>query len=577
MAWEPSPKAPVTLDNASVEEMSKNEKIKLESKGLFHVLDPKQPHTFADELSAMEAGEAETIGNVAKELSKFFGIYKQQIRGERGRKTGDLVFMIRIKNPGGGVLSPEQWCALDDTSERFADGTLRITSRQAIQYHHVQGSDLRALVKHLNETYLKGGTLAACGDVNRNVMCSPIDGLDPTADPGGSALARDIAEALAPRTGAYLQIFLSTEDGAKNLTPEEPLYGPHYLPRKFKVGIAHPGDNSADVLTNDVGLVPATPDGAAWDFYSGGGMGLTHNNPHTAALLGEYLGRVRRDQVVDAVRGIVTLQRDHGDRKDRRLARWKYTIRRLGLERVRKELRDTFGIDLADSVPVPGPPMNLHLGWHEQRGGGGYYGISVESGRIKPDLRRAVRRAVTELGCGVRLTGQQDLILCGVSDRAALEALLCEEGVSDPSQVSMLRRNAMACPAKPTCGLAMTDAENVLPGYIDAVEAAGCGDVDAVIRMTGCPNNCARPPSAEVGIYGYGKNDHVILVGGSREGTRLAHPLYARLPEEQMVAALVGLFRAVKEHNAAGLPVGDFLHQTDPAQLRAWVGLEDSG
>ena len=174
----------------------------------------------------------------------------------------------------------------------------------------------------------------------------------------------------------------------------------------------------------------------------------------------------------------------------------------------------------------------------------------------------------------VVLTAQQDVVLCDVADRAALEALLETHGVAAPEAVSMVRRNAMACPAKPTCGLAMTDAENILPRYIDALEEAGLGDTDVVIRMTGCPNNCVRPPTAEVGIYGYGKNDHVFLVGGSREGSRLAHTLYPRLAGEQMVPALVGLFRVVKERNTEGLPVGEFLHRTDPEQLRAWVGLE---
>ena len=186
-----------------------------------------------------------------------------------------------------------------------------------------------------------------------------------------------------------------------------------------------------------------------------------------------------------------------------------------------------------------------------------------------------MREAVESLGLTVKLTAQQDLLLCDVADRAALEAILARHGVGGPETLSRVRRNAMACPAKPTCGLAMTDAENILPRYIDAIEEAGLGDLDVVIRMTGCPNNCARPPTAEVGIYGYGKNDHVILVGGSREGTRLAHTLYARLPEEQMVPALVGLFQAIRDHNTQDLPVGEFLHRTDPARLREWIGLPE--
>jgi sulfite reductase beta subunit-like hemoprotein len=241
---------------------------------------------------------------------------------------------------------------------------------------------------------------------------------------------------------------------------------------------------------------------------------------------------------------------------------------------VRAELADTFGVKLEHAEPVALPPMQLHLGWNPQRGGGGWFGLSVENGRLKGAQRTAVRRAADELGAWVCLTPQQDLLLCNLADRRGVESILRQEGAAFPETLSLVRRNAMACPAKPTCGLAMTDAENILPSYIDAVDQAGLGDVDVVIRMTGCPNNCARPPTAEVGIYGYGKNDHVVLVGGSREGSRLAHTLYPRLPGEQMIPALVGLLRVVKEHNSDGLPVGDFLHRTDPEQLRAWVGLE---
>jgi sulfite reductase (ferredoxin) len=269
------------------------------------------------------------------------------------------------------------------------------------------------------------------------------------------------------------------------------------------------------------------------------------------------------------------LQKENGDRKDRRQARWKYTIRRLGLDVVKQALRERFEIELRDAEPTPLPPMQLHLGWHEQRGGGGYYGLSVENGRLQDAQRSAVRAAVEQLGLSVVLTAQQDLILCDVADRAALETILDAHDVPRPEQVSMARRNAMACPAKPTCGLAMTDAENILPRYVDAIEAAGYGDVDAVIRMTGCPNNCVRPPTAEIGIYGYGKNDHVVLVGGSRQGSRLAHVLYQRISEEKMVPALVGIFRAIREHNPDGLPAGEFLHRSDPDQLRRQVGVED--
>jgi sulfite reductase (ferredoxin) len=571
-------KPAVTLANAALAEMSGNERIKVRSRGLFFVAPAKgEPHGFADELRLLESGERETLSGEAKEISKFFGIYKQQARGERGRKTDDYFFMVRIKAPGGGGFRPAQWRALDDAADRFADGTLRVTSRQGIQYHHVYGPRLAPLVRHLNRHYREQATLGACGDVNRNVMCSPIDGLDPQHDVRGRELALAIAEELAPRTSSYFQVFVSDAEGrsAGPLQPDEPIYGEHYLPRKFKIGIAHPADNSVDVLTQDVAFVPAAADGSAWDAYTGGGLGLTHNNPKTAALLGLHLGRVRRAQVVELAKAIAVIQKEHGERKDRKLARWKYTIRRLGVEAVVAELKARFRIELEPAPPVPLAPMQLHLGWHAQRGGGGYYGISVENGRMDARLRAAVRAAVDAFDCEVRTTPQQDVLLCGVRDRGALERLLDEHGVARAEAICLVRRNAMACPAKPTCGLAMTEAERILPSYVDAIEAAGLGDVDVVIRMTGCPNNCARPPTAEIGIYGYGKNDHVVLVGGSREGTRTAHTLYARLPEQKMVPALVGILRAVRARNREGLPVGEFLHRADPGALRAWAGVDD--
>ena len=571
----------VNLASDDLAQMSKNERIKSASEGLFYVQPAKaERHAFADELEALDREESPTISGEAKEISKFFGIYQQQARGERGRKIDDHFFMVRIKAPAGGGFGREQWLALDRATDEYADGTLRMTSRQGIQYHHVYGPKLAPLIRHLNRNYRSGATLGACGDVNRNVMASPIDGLDPQYATGAFDLAFEIADELAPQTTAYFQIFQSDEEG-RSLRPinsSEPLYGETYLPRKFKIGFAHPTDNSIDVLTQDIGFVPVTEngvvDGSVWDLYSGGGLGLTHNMAQTKALLGLYLGRVRREHIVEVVKSIAILQREQGERKNRRQARWKYTIRRLGVDAVKQMLRDRFGIELEDSEPTALPPMDLHLGWHEQRGGGGYYGISVENGRVTPALRAVIRRAVEELNASVRATAQQDLLLCDLQDRAALERILERGGVAKPESISIVRRNSMACPAKPTCGLAMTEAERILPAYLDAIEAAGLGDVDVVIRMTGCPNNCARPPTAEIGIYGYGKNDHVVLVGGSREGTRIAATLYARLPGEQMVPALVGLLAAIRDH-AKGRPAGEFLHESDPEQLRSWVGVTD--
>jgi len=576
------PAAPVVnLESGDLAKMSKNERIKTASEGLLYVQPANgERHAFTDELDALDSGESRTVSGEAHEISKFFGVYRQQTRGERGKKIDDHFFMIRIKAPAGGGFSRKQWLALDRAADDYADGTLRVTSRQAIQYHHVYGPKLAPLIRHLNREYRDGATLGACGDVNRNVMSCPIDRLDPDYDTGAFDLAFEIADELAPQTTAYFQIFQCDEEGGnrRSINSTEPLYGETYLPRKFKIGFAHPTDNSIDVLTQDVGFVPSASggaiDGSVWDLYSGGGLGVTHNMPQTAALLGLYLGRVRREQVVEVCKSILILQREQGERKNRRQARWKYTIRRLGVDVVKEALRNRFGIDLEDVEPTALPPMNLHLGWHEQRGGGGYYGLSIENGRVMPALRAVIRRVVEELGATVRATAQQDLLLCDVQDRAALEQILEEGGVVKPESISIVRRNSMACPAKPTCGLAMSEAENILPLYMDAIEAAGLGKVDVVIRMTGCPNGCARPPTAEIGIYGYGKNDFVVMVGGSREGTRIAQTLYARLPGEKMVPALIGLLTAIRDH-AKDRPAGEFLHESDSEQLRAWVGVTD--
>ncbi len=592
MAKDPSPA--VTLKTSDVSRMSKVDKLKAGSDGLFWVAG-REKHSFASEIDAMTRGEAETIGGDAKELSKFFGIYKQQERVE-GRKSGDYIFMVRLKVPSGGEFSPEQWQALDDAADRFADGTLRITTRQGIQFHYVRGKSLGALIRHLQGEYEQRGfemtTLGACGDVNRNTMCSPIDDLDAELPMTSRELCFSIASELSPRAGgsAYDQIFLQDDEQQRTqpVTVDEPLYGPQYLPRKFKVAIAHPNDNSIDLLTQDVGLLPVMNGSRAeqYDVYSGGGLGVTHNNERTRQHLGLYLGRVPREQVVELVKSIAIIQKENGERKDRRQARWKYTIRRLGLDTVKRELRDRFGIGLVDAEPQPLPPNRFWLGWHrescpESAGDERWFlGLPVLSGRLRDrdgvKARSAVRRVVSELGLGVRLTANQDLLLCHVpgAERARVDAILAEHGVAQAADISALRQQALACPAKPTCGLAMTDAENILPVYLDALEAEGLGEVDVVIRIAGCPNSCSRPPTAEIGIIGYGKNDHQIQVGGSREGTRIGRTLYPRVPESEMSRLLIGIVRAIRDH-AGGRAAGEFLHDTSDQELRGWVGFED--
>ena len=309
------------------------------------------------EIDALSAREAETITEHAKEIAKHFGIYKQRERNESGKKDGDFIFMVRVKNPAGGELTPAQWLALDAVADRYADGSLRLTARQGVQFHYVRGHNLRSIIRAINATVSDNGyqltTLGACGDVNRNTVASPIDDLDAELPLDSHELAHAVAREMAPRSSAYYQVFLADQNGRQvaPLNSDEPVYGAQYLPRKFKVGFAHPHDNSVDLLTQDVGFLPRVNGGAVtgYDLYSGGGMGATHNQAATMPLLALYLGVVQRAQVLETVRAIATMQREHGERRNRRAARWKYTIRRIGVDAVKATLRERFGIALARS------------------------------------------------------------------------------------------------------------------------------------------------------------------------------------------------------------------------------------
>ncbi|MGA9724566.1 MAG: NADPH-dependent assimilatory sulfite reductase hemoprotein subunit [Candidatus Binatus sp.] len=578
---------PVTLENAGAAEMSTVERLKHASEGLFYVQSTHESrHTMRSEIDALSAREAETISEHAKEIAKHFGIYKQRERNESGKKDGDFIFMVRVKNPAGGELTPAQWLALDAAADRYADGSLRLTARQGIQFHYVRGRNLHSIIRDINASHLDNGyqltTLGACGDVNRNTVASPIDDLDAELPLDSRELAHAVAREMAPRSSAYYQVFLADQNGQQiaPLNSEEPIYGAQYLPRKFKVGFAHPHDNSVDLLTQDVGFLPRVKgrEVVGYDLYSGGGMGATHNQAATMPLLGLYLGVVQRAHVVETVRAIATIQREHGERRNRRAARWKYTIRRIGVDAVKQTLRERFGIALEEAEPLPLPPVRDHLGWHKEAGGRDrlYAGIMIPNGRVLDEApvryRSAIRRVVAEVKeVGVRMTPNQHLLLTHIpaARRDWIERTLADHGVLFDGEVPPIRRLAMACPAKPTCGLAMTHAERVLPRYLAELEHEGLGKVDVIIRMAGCPNSCSRPPTAEIGIIGYGKNDYVLTVGGARDGSRLGRLLYPRLSERELIEALKHLVRAIRDRNPHGLPAGDYLDQTLDDELKA--------
>ena len=552
--------------------------------------------TLADEL----ADDGPAFAKSSTSVLKFHGIYQQDnrdTRKERGRQGlgKDYICMVRVAVPGG-VLSPEQYFALDRLAEQVADGTIRVTTRQSIQFHFTRKHDLPGLVGALNRELLT--TLAACGDVVRNVMCCPAPLADRPAAGEVQRLAAWLGRELKPRSDAYWQLWMDGERVASAAPPPagdgeatEPLYGPTYLPRKFKIGFAAPGDNCIDTHTHDIGIVPHVEDGRLVDLTLtvGGGLGMTHNKPQTYPRLGEPIARVTPEWLLAVVTEIVGIQRDHGDRADRTQARMKYLIDSWGLEAFRGELERRLGATLDTPRELHWGDTHDHLGWHPQPDGRWFVGVRVPSGRIADTehsaLRTALRTIVADHADGVRLTPRQDVLLTGIAegDRAAVDALLAAHGVAAVEQLTPTARHALACPALPTCGLAISEAERVVDDMIAAVDAelATLGlDRDAVqLRVTGCPNGCARPYSTEVGVVGRGADKYTVLLGGSAEGDRLNEVFADHVPGGDVGAALRPALRAWRDEGEPGEAFGDFCHRTGVAALarRAEADLAEVG
>jgi sulfite reductase beta subunit-like hemoprotein len=481
-----------------------------------------------------------------KQLLKFHGIYQQDDRDNRrvgSEKSYSM--MIRLNIPGG-KLTASQYLALDRLADTYANGTLRITTRQSIQYHGVLKGDLKETLAEINRVLLS--TLAACGDVQRNVMASPA----PYADEVHRTVQRVAAEltaALAPATGAYHEIWL---DGERVLESgeEEPFYGRQYLPRKFKTGIAIDTDNSIDLYTYDCGLIAITDRGRVLGFnlVAGGGLGMTHNKADTFARMASVLGFVPPEHAVDAVRAVAAAYRDLGNRSDRRHARLKYLIEELGVERFIEEVHARTSWRLAPPAPMPEPRQHDHVGLFEQGDGKWFLGVFVQNGRIadrgETRYRSAFRRIAEKIDPGIRLTPMQSILFTDLTwDQVdLLRTILAEHGVPEASALSSVRRHSMACPALPTCGLALTDAERQFPDVLLALEQEferlGIGDAELTVRMTGCPNGCARPYNADIGFVGRKPGVYHIFVGGGLGGDRLADLFAADVPVAGFVPSL---------------------------------------
>jgi sulfite reductase (ferredoxin) len=482
-----------------------------------------------------------------KTLLKFHGIYQQHDRDVRGRNNRIYSFMIRSKLPGGR-MNAHQYLVHDALADEFSQGDFRLTTRQGIQFHGVVKGNLKPTLQAMNRALLT--TLGACGDVQRNVMCCPAPFGDPVREQL-QALAGELTRHFFPRSGAYHEIWLEDENGEKvrqkfdEDTPAEviePIYGKAYLPRKFKSAIAYPGDNCVDILSNDVGMVGlVAEDGVTvhgYNIYVGGSMGMTHNDPATYPALAVPLGYVPHDKIVDVVEKIVLVQRDYGDRTDRKHARMKYVVYEWGIEAFKAKVEEYLGYTIAPFQEMPPLEFEDHLGWHQQADGRWFIGIYVENGRVRDvgdrRYRSGLRALVQQYRPGVTITGQQNILLDGFTteQKAEVELILAAYGIPTTEKLSHVRRNSMACPALPTCGLALTEAERFLPNVIDEVEsiAANLGLSDDVfsIRMTGCPNGCARPYIADIGLVGRTVGKYNIYLGGNLEGTRM-NTLYREL------------------------------------------------
>lgn len=522
----------------------------------------------ADEL----ANDSTQFSRPATGVLKFHGVYQQDDRDVRKKQpTKVYSCMVRVGVPGGGATAA-QYLALDRLATEFGDSTLRITSRQGVQYHYVGKTNLARLIRSINEAGLN--TWAACGDVVRNVTscAAPLAG-EQRGDL--DALVRHIRRALQPASRAYAEIWLDGEKAATLEAPaeEEPLYGPTYLPRKFKIGFAFPGDNTTDIYSNDAGFVAHYAGGALEGFtvLAGGGMGQANGVKGSYPRMADPVCFIAPDQVLEVSKAIVGIHRDFGNRVNRKLARLKYVIDDRGLDWFKQELAARLGRPLTPPRPLEWTRADDYLGWHPQAGGGWFFGLRVVSGRLAGPIREAVREVVETLGCDVRFTVQQNLYFAGLAEehKPQVEQILRRHGVPLPHELPPVLRHSMACPALPTCGMAITESERILPDVATEVQqqlnAIGFGERVVHLRTTGCPNGCARPYTAEIGIVGESVELYTIYLGGSPRGDRLAQPYRRLIPLRELASTLRPLFEQWRETGLPAEAFGDWFHRVRPA------------
>jgi sulfite reductase (ferredoxin) len=475
---------------------------------------------------------------------------------------------------------------MDDICGRHANGTLRLTTRQSIQFHGVLKANLKQTLADINSVMVS--TLGACGDVNRNVVSCPA----PLGDPARrqmQELATAVAAHLAPRSGgqAYHEIWLNGEKQDTDLAPEEaePIYGKVYLPRKFKTGFALPHDNCTDLLAQCLGFQAVTENGrpVGYDMYVGGGQGMTNSKPDTYPLLAQPVCFLDPDDVVAAAEAVVKLYRDHGNRADRKRARIKYVMHDWGVEKFRQVFaRDYFGKPVRPPVAAPITGLDLHHGWHPQGDGKWFLGLSVENGRLKDEgsfrFLSGLRAIVSRFRASVRISTQQDVLLCDLApaDKPAVDSLLNEYGIPRPENLTQVQKWSMACPAIPTCPLAISESERTLPAMIDELETAvaglGLAGEPISVRMTGCPNGCARPYQSEIGIVGRTGEKYTLYVGGDSYGRRLNFELQDLVPKDQLIPKVTTILGKYRDDRRNGESFGEFCARVGADALRSLVG-----
>lgn len=520
------------------------------------------------------ASDAPNVSNDSEQLLKFHGIYSQDDRDVRRARAEsgeglDYIFMIRVVIPGGR-LSTSQWLALDEIASTIADGSIRLTTRQAVQYHGVLKGDLRELAQSLDRQFLS--SFGACGDVVRNVVTCPTLHLE-HGHGHLEGIAHQLRQSFRSTSEAHWEIFVNGEKAvSREEFQERPFYGETYLPRKFKIAVSHPRDNCVDVFAQDVGLIPARHEelGDGFTLLVGGGLGRSYANPDTFARLAEPLTFVTNDEVEQVIAAIIETYRDLGDRTDRKRARMKYVVADLGLEAFRSEVEQRLGRELREPLELPSDfDADDHLGWRPLPDGSWQVGIRVGAGRVRDTedsrLRSALRTVATGYPVSFFITPQQDLVVSGIAegDRDAVSALLKDHGVRLDGDLGNVERRALACPALPTCSQALTESERRLPELVSGLESALAARQLArrplQLRVTGCPNGCARPALAEVGVVGRTKSTYDLFLGGGTRGNRLATLYREKVKLEDIPDILGPLFDRWASESDPDEAFGDFV------------------